>query len=142
MVPMATIVPSKQHPDEEVRFALGGSKAFTLSTGGSYESDDREQIALAIEHPWLDVKPGDAEAAVAVYGRETLASKDDVLSAENSVAFDPEAIKRDREAVLGVDEDRTAIDAGLRQRTVRRTADVALTRAADVADDEKAEEKS
>lgn len=124
---MALIVPSELAPAEEVSFSFADGD-LTLDGGGSYETDNRGLLAEAIAHPWLSVEYDEAEVAVATYRPDSVAPEDDPLSAVNSEAFDVEAIKRDREAVLG-DKDGIsvlAVDAGLDQKEVTTSNDGAF----------------
>ena len=128
MVPMANIVPSELHPDEEVRYALSAGKPFKVAPGGSYSTDDRAVLTEAEAHPWLKVEADASLAPEASYRPDSVAAKDDVLSAENDPSFDPKAIERDRAKVL--DTEPVAIDAGEDQGKVVETAGVAETLAA------------
>lgn len=136
MVRMANVTPSQLHPAEEVRYSLASAEPFTLSPGGSHKTDDRTVIAEASAHPWLAVEYDAAEAPVAAFRPGQIAPEDDALSALNSVAFDPEAVKRDREQFNAVEE-RTAIESGETQTEPKVVPPkVAITRAADVDQDD------
>lgn len=131
MVPMANIVPSDLHPDEEVRYGLGGYKAFKLAPGGSHSTDDREAIAQAQTHPWLAVEYDETEEAVAVFRPLSVEPKDDHLSAYHAnEAFDPKAVERDRNKVLGLDDEPVAIESGTKQTKEVSSGPVAETLAA------------
>jgi hypothetical protein len=134
---MAQIVTSKEAPDFEVGYALPGTKLveFKLKQGGSYKTDDRVVLAEANAHPWLQVEYDASEAPVYSFRPDTVSSADDVLSAENSEAFEPKFIKRDLEGVLGTrDDSGTAIQAGLDQDKKSTNGGVNETLAADAAD--------
>ena len=60
---MATIRPNDNAPDEAVNFSLG-SATFSLEAGGSVETDDREVISDAREHPWLTVEESAEDTSV------------------------------------------------------------------------------
>lgn len=96
---MAKIVLSKDAPNEVSEIVLAGRK-LDVKRGASVEEESRDVLIDAETHPWLEVQyeSKKAEYAFRDYRR---ADKDDALSAENSVAFDSDAVKRDREAVLG-----------------------------------------
>lgn len=110
---MAQIVPTQEAPSEEVSYSLAGAE-FALNAGGSYETDDRSVLAEAEAYPWLAVEYDEEEAGVGTYSDHGVKPEDDGLSAVNSEAFDPEAVKRDREAVLGSESDGggLAVEAG------------------------------
>lgn len=134
---MAKIVANENAPSEESVYSVPGAE-FSLAQGGSYETDDRDVLVEAEAHPWLLVEYDVDERPSPAWRDDSLEASDDALTAENSEAFDPEAVKRDREAVLGregEDYNATAIDAGLDQDEVHSTGGVATTFAADDADD-------
>ena len=133
---MAKIVANEHAPAEELVYSIPGAE-FSLKQGGSYETSDQAVLVEALAHPWLSVEYDEAEQAVPAWRDDTLSAEEEALAAGNSEAFDPEAIKRDREAVLGdgTDYDATAIDAGLDQDEVHEAGGVATTFAADAADD-------
>lgn len=122
---MAKIVLSKEAPDQEVTFSLTGIEAFTAPL----DTDNRTVVAEAEAHPWLSVEYDRSEVAVATYRPDSLAPKDDILSAENSEAFDPEALKRDALDIEGVAP--LAVEAGLNQSKPVTEGGVSRTLAAD-----------
>lgn len=136
---MANIVPSDLHPDTDVRYTLASAEPFTLGSGGSYETFDRVALAEAERHPWLNVELSEQENPTAIYRPGSISPEDDSQSAQNSEAFDPDAIERDR-VVFASDDDRTAIEAGQDQGEVKtiETGDVsvATTLAADAKQDD------
>jgi hypothetical protein len=122
---MAKIVASDEAPKGKVRFSLANEEIEKLP----YKTDDREVLANAEAHPWLSVEYDKAEDLSALAGDLQLRPEDDVLSAQNSVAFDPKAIKDalNQEAA----SDPVAIDAGLDQtKSVETDSGVDLTVAA------------
>jgi hypothetical protein len=133
---MAKIVPSQEAPNEKIRYGLA-NESFDLTASGSYETDDQEVIANANSHPWLDVKYDKSEEAKPAFRPGTIDPKDDALSAANSIAFDPKEVTAAREAALAVEEDRTAIEAGLDQDKKVEDEGVAFTLAADEAQEAK-----
>ncbi len=127
---MAKIVATDVAPQEEIEYALVG-ESFTLSDG-SYETDDRDVLVEAEAHPWLSVEWDRDESGEGTYRPDTVAPEDDALSSQNTEAFDPEAIARDREAVLGTsDAAPLAVESGRDQREVEFQGDVGVTLAAD-----------
>lgn len=126
---MAKIVLSDEAPQgEAVTFSLGNAEPFQAP----HETDDQVLIASAAVHPWLEVER-DAEEEFAVEAPEQhIKPADDALSAQNSVAFDPDEVAKAREEAAEVNP--VAIDAGLDQSEPVETGGVAETLAAD--DDE------
>lgn len=132
---MAKIVASDDAPKGKFRFSLANVEIEKLP----YTTDDVTVIANAEVHPWLKVEQDVSEELADVDFNpfpQTL-PEDDVLSAQNSKANDPKAVKAEldrRKALLGGDV--AAIDAGLDQNEVVETdSGVDLTVAADKADD-------
>lgn len=134
---MAQIVLSDKAPDEAVTFSLGNAEPFEAP----YETDDQSVIAGAEAHPWLTVEV-DPEAVDKVEAPEQHVSpEDDALSAQNSVAFDPDEVAKAREEAAEINP--VAIDAGLDQdEVVESPGGVAKTLAADDADDNDGEDFS
>lgn len=132
---MAKIVANENAPAENAVYSVPGAE-FTLKQGGSYSTDDRAVLVEAEIHPWLSVEYDKSEAPQPAFRPDTVSPADDALSAEHSEAFDPKAVARDRELVLGDGSTGggTAIDAGLDQDEVVTAGDVAVTLAADAAD--------
>lgn len=106
---MASIVLSSDAPQEDYSFSIGSTE-FGISPSGKYETSDKDVLATAEAHPWLEVEYDKSEKPIAAY-RKTVKPEEDVLAAANSVAFDPAHIKADREAVLGTDEVEVAVEA-------------------------------
>lgn len=132
---MATIVPSKLHPDEEVTHQLA-QDSFQLGGGSdSYETDDRGVIANAIAHPWLEVEYSDVEVE-GHYRPDTIKPSEDVLGAEQSIAFDPDEIAAALEEATEVEESGVAIESGLDQDKSVEEGGIAFTLAADDTNDE------
>lgn len=118
---MATISHNDHAPSEEkVHYSLAGAE-FDIEGDGVYETDDHQVIANARSHPWLKVEVPVVRVEGGVYGREHLAPKDDVMSADNSVANDPDAVAA--ELARRFEDDlapvHTAIDASLDQDKVK-----------------------
>ena len=135
---MATIVPSKLHPDEEVLHQLA-QDSFKLDAGGSYETEDRGVISNAVAHPWLDVEYPDVKVE-GHYRPNAVDPDKDVLSAETSIAFDPEEIEKALAEANEVEAAPVAIESGLDQDKDISRGGVAFTLAADDTDEEDADE--
>lgn len=129
---MATITTNEHAPDVEAVYSLPGAE-FTLKPGGSYDTDDRAVVVEAEVHPWLAVEYDAVEAAQTAFRPDSVPADEDVLGTARSEAFDPEAIARDREAVLGdgTDDHGLAVDAGLDQGDSVVQGDLAVTLAGD-----------
>lgn len=112
---MTNIVPNENAPDEVVRYGLGETADFELGPGDTYETNDPAILAEAETHPWLAVERDEAEADEGVFVDRHVPREDDVLSAQNSKAFDPEAIAAARAAALGEQPQPAAVQAGLDQ---------------------------
>lgn len=117
---MAKVTLSDNAPDELVRFN-GWNVDFELggSAKASYETDDRDVIRFAEEHPWLDVEYTAVEAP-ALPSLNTLAEHPelDALSGVGpgaKVPFDPEEIRKVEESKLVDRGDRVALDLSLDQ---------------------------
>jgi hypothetical protein len=133
---MAKIELSNIAPSEAVHFSIGN-----VEFDVPFESDDRRVVVAANSHPWLKVTPDKEELISGTFREPSVLPKDDVLSEQNSIAFDPEEIKKVEEAKLEVEGGRTAIEAGLDQTKVKETKDgTNLTIAAEEADAVAAEE--
>lgn len=127
---MAKILHSDAAPAEPVHYSfsagsfdLGGSKK-------SYETDDAGLLAAAETHPWLTVEYGKDVLLQGAYV-DQLRPEDDALSAVNSIANDPEAVKKEMAARVEEAADPVALDADETQTTVVTTGKVAETLAAD-----------
>lgn len=136
---MATILPNDNAPTESVKYLLGNAE-FDLAGGGSYDTDDRLVLSAAEAHPWLKVEYPEVDESLFVTESRTVPYEDDVLSAANSVAFDPAEIKKVEEAKRLGYEQPLAVDSGLDQGTPKKSGPVAVTLAADepVTDDKSA----
>jgi hypothetical protein len=128
---MATIVPSKEAPSEDVVYGFAATDSFTLGPNGSFETDDRQAIAEAQVHPWLTVEVEKGTSGKGNYRDDSVAPKDDALSAQNSIAFDPEEVEKANKAAEGQETAPVAIDAGLKQTTKKKEGGIAETLAAD-----------
>jgi hypothetical protein len=129
---MAKIVASDAAPEGKFRISLANEEIDKLP----YESDDAVVLANAEAHPWLAVERPEVEELGVVAGDLQLRPEDDALSAQNSVAFDADAVK----AALPTreDSDPVAIDAGLDQsKSVETDSGVDLTVAAAADDNDK-----
>lgn len=139
---MARILPSDNAPSEAVHYSLAGV-SFDLGGSGkgtkkTYETTDPTVITNAEAHPWLTVERDEVEVVKGSY-YEPLAPEDDVLSAVNSRANDPDAVREAEEAKVAAVEDPTAINAALDQDKPVETGGVNETLAADNADDKDTE---
>lgn len=124
MVRMAKIVLSDEAPKGAGVFSLANA-----TIEAPYETRDAEILANAVVHPWLSVEPDDTDVIVGAYRDRQVKPEDDALSAQNSVANDPEAVKAElarREAEYAL----VAIQAGLDQDTPTYVGPVATTVAA------------
>ena len=138
---MAKIVASKIAPDEEFTVSVG---AGLLKPGDT--SDDRQLLIEAEAHPWLGVEYDEVEMLGGDVIPPSVDPKKDPLSIQNPAAllpFDPEAVKRDTDAVLLVDTlAPAAIDAGLDQDKSVTAGPVAKTVQAVEDQAEKADKKT
>jgi hypothetical protein len=136
---MATIRPNDNAPADAVKYIFP-LETFELAPDGEFQTEDRNTLAAAGSHPWLEVAPSDADelANDAPYVSRSVPYADDVLAAPNSVAFDTAAVEQALRNAATVEENRTAIEAGLDQGKEVEVADVAVTLAADEAQDEPA----
>lgn len=138
---MARITHNDLAPSEVVHYDLSGVE-FELGGSGkaSFETDDRNVLANASVHPWLNVEY-DKVALVAGEPRRTLADRPDLdpmsgVGPNAGVAFDPEEIRKVEEPKREMDLNRLAIDAQLDQNEAQSvgnpdTGEVAVTLAAD-----------
>ena len=132
---MATIRPNDNAPAEDVKYIFP-TVTFDLSSGGTYETDDRSALAAALAHPWLTVEYPAAEEAAFTRVSGSVLPKDDPFSAlyegdTANAAFDPEKV---REAELAKADNLVqpiAIDAGLDQSEPVVEGGVAETLAVD-----------
>lgn len=97
---MAKILTSDQAPSEDVTYTFP-SGSFEVASGGSYETDEYALAREAAVHPWLDVEYDEGENPQPAFRPGTVPPEDDALSAENSIAFDPEEVAKEREEALG-----------------------------------------
>lgn len=129
---MAKIVHSDAAPAEKVHYTFAGVE---FDLGGSakkdqaFDSDDPTVLASAEVHPWLTVERDPSDFVEGDYV-QLLDPKDDVLSSLNSVANDPEAARRAKEAAGEDVPQPVAIEAGLNQSEPVVEAGVAETTAA------------
>lgn len=131
---MAKIVQSDAAPSESVRYSLAGVSFEIGGKSKEFETTDPDVLGNAEAHPWLDVKR-DAEEVIKGEYRDYLAPEDDALSAVNSIANDPDAV---RAALPSAEEDQpTAIESGRDQEKKVEVGGVAETLAADAADDDR-----
>lgn len=127
---MGKIRASDKAPATDLNFVLGNSD-FELAQGATYETDDPATISSARSHPWLVVEDDVTDTVEYNTEDRQVKPEDDALSVQNSVAFDPEEIRKveeDKRVVYGTP---TAIDAGLDQNEAVYVGDVAVTVAAD-----------
>jgi hypothetical protein len=126
---MAEIVTNDLAPkDDTLTFSLANVEFQT-----PYETDDRDVLANASVHPWLDVKYPEVPADEGVVFQNQPTPAEDPLSRVNDDSNDPAAVAAAREQA--VDPTPLAIDAGLDQdKIVKDDADINVTLAADEAD--------
>lgn len=122
---MAKIVLSDVAPQgEALTFSLGNAEPFEAP----FETTDATILANANAHPWLIVEQ-DERDSIDIPHPDRLAPEDDALSAQNSVANDPDAV---RAALQEQDDDSPlAIEAGRDQDTPEFVGNVGITLAAD-----------
>lgn len=90
------------------------------------DTTDREVIANALAHPWLDVQVPEADAIDPTYYDAQIKPEDDALSALNDKSNDPDAVKADLPS--REDSAPVAIEAGLDQGDkIETDSGVALT---------------
>lgn len=127
---MAKIVLSDTAPSDAKSFSLANSN-FEVP----HETDESLVLSNAAVHPWLNVEYEKVEAISGVFIDRSVAAKDDAMSAENSVANDPEAVRKFAEEQAVAFGRPLAVEAGLDQdkaKTVGKGDDkVAITLAAD-----------
>lgn len=134
---MAQIVPTKEAPNDAVVYQLPAAE-FALGQGDSFETEDRAVLSDASAHPWLEVKYPKSEAAVPTFRPDSVAREDDVLAAQNSEAFDTEAIRRDAAVEASVAP--LAVEPTLDQNKKVTEGGFARTLAADAANTEKSKD--
>jgi hypothetical protein len=132
---MATIRPNDNAPAEAAKYIFP-LETFELAPGGEFQTEDRNTLAAAESHPWLEVEYPTFEELSKERDRKSVPYEEDVLAAPNSVAFDEEAVMEALRNSVSADENRTAIEAGLDQDKAVEVADVAVTLAADEAQSE------
>lgn len=131
---MATIRPNENAPEQEVHYSLP-TVDFDLSGDGSYETNDRQVITDALVHPWLAVEFDEVDTVVYQRPEKSVPYKDDVLSAFNSKANDPEEVRKTEEAKYSETAQPLAVEAGLDQGTAEVIDNrVAVTLAAEDSD--------
>ena len=127
-MPVAKIVHSEDAPQEAVHYSFAAGEFDLGGRKKSHETDDPSLISEANAHPYLDVQVEQVEGQAGDF-REQLDPKDDALSAQNSIANDPDAVKAAQVEVVEVQP--VAIDAGLDQTEPVVEGGVAETLAAD-----------
>lgn len=130
---MAKIVHSKAAPsDVAVHYSFAVGDGFDLEGSGSYTTTDAAEIAAAAGHPWLEVKYDKSDVVAGEY-HEQISPEDDPLSAVNSVANDPAAVRAFQEDQKADEAAPVAIEASLSQDRTTKKDGVAQTLAADPA---------
>ncbi|MBA3240086.1 MAG: hypothetical protein H0T60_02575 [Acidobacteria bacterium] len=125
---MAKIVLSDKAPEGVKLFSLANAE---LDLSKTVQTTDPVVVANANSHPWLEVEPEAAEEYGGGYVERQLDPKDDFLSSANSIAFNPEEIKKIEESKFHAESAPTAIEAGKDQDKKIVTGGVAETIAAD-----------
>lgn len=138
---MATIRPNDNAPADSVKYIFP-LETFDLAEGGEYETDNRNTLAAATSHPWLEVEYATVDELSEDWVRKSVPYEEDVLAAPNSVAFDAEAVEAAKRLNATVDEHPTAIQSGLDQGEVKEVGPVNVTLAADEADTDESDEKA
>jgi hypothetical protein len=122
---MAKIVLSDIAPEGHTKFTLGADEV-----EAPFETNDPVLISNARSHPWLLVEDEEGAAQPPSYVN-TLSPSEDSLSAVNSIANDPDEVRKALEERGLTAVARTAIDANLDQNEVVELNGVALTVAAE-----------
>ena len=131
---MAKIVLSDDAPQGDLRFSLANVEIESLP----FETNDSVILANAEAHPWLAVEYPEVKELSELVGELQIAPEDDALSAQNSIANDPDAVRAELERRREGDSAPVALDAGLDQDDVVVTrSGVAETVAAADATDRK-----
>ena len=113
---MPKIVLSDDAPEGDLRFSLGNEEIDEVP----YETNDPTVLANAEVHPWLAVEREEVEELSELAAQHLqVAPEDDVLSAQNSIANDPDEVRK----ALAKDHesDPVAIESGLDQGDVVET---------------------
>jgi hypothetical protein len=136
---MAKIVHDEAAPSEAVHYSFAGAEFDLEGAEASFETSDPAVISNAEAHPWLRVEREEAEL---VRGEYTgfLAPEDDALSAVNSVANDPEAVRAELDR-RDADFQPLAVEAGLDQDEEVIEGGVSVTLAADDAVDQPSDDE-
>lgn len=126
---MAKIVHSDAAPSEAVHYTIGSAE-FDLSGRKSYETKDQDVISSAAVHPWLTVQYDKVEMIQGAYV-EQVRREDDPMAAPNSIANDPDEVRKAEAAKASMTFNPVALDAAEKQTDVVETAGFAETLAAD-----------
>lgn len=133
---MANIVLSDVAPKDASHFSLANAN-FDVP----FETDDPIVLANAEAHPWLKVERPEVEMLSGGFREVSVKPEDDALSAQNSVANDPDAVRAEQERRAAEEGTGTplAVEAGLDQDKPQTVGEgdneVAVTLAADDSDD-------
>lgn len=137
---MATIRPNDNAPSGEVKYIFP-TETIDLDSGGTHETDSRAVLAAAEAHPWLTVEYPEVEEISVTRQSRSVPYEDDVLAAPNSIAFDPDEIRKAEEAKAEGYAAPLAVEAGLDQSEEEEVAGTNVTLAADDAADETTDDK-
>lgn len=122
---MAKIVLSDTAPEGAKKFSLASAEIEV-----PFETNDNEILSNARQHPWLSVEEPKASTEAPPSYVNHLDPKDDALSALNSIANDPDEVKKALEAREDRTVARVALNADLDQQKKVETGGVAETVAA------------
>lgn len=109
---MAKILHSETAPSGTVRYSLANTE-FELNGRKSYETIDAAVLTDAEAHPWLRVEYPEVEVIQGAYV-EQLSPQDDAMSRFNSVANDPEEVRKAEQEKADA-FNHVALDSGLDQ---------------------------
>ena len=130
MILMATIRPNDNAPSDSVKYIFP-LETFDLAPGGDFETDNRNTVAAAQSHPWLEVEIIQPEELASDRESRSVPYEEDVLAAPNSIAFDGDEVRRARGEQGEISAPRLAVESGLDQGEAVEHGDVAVTLAAD-----------
>jgi hypothetical protein len=127
-------------PAEDVKYIFP-TVTFDLASGGTYETDDRDALAAAMDHPWLTVEYPAADEAAFTRVSGSVPPQEDRLSSlfkDGSDAFNADKVRETELAKADELVQPVALDSGQDQSEVLVEGGVAETLAVDreVAPDE------
>lgn len=128
---MATIRPNDNAPAEDVKYIFP-TVTFDLAPGGSYDTEDRDAMAAAEAHPWLEVEYPVVEEAGVTRVSRSVPPAEDPYSAQYAgpganAAFDPEKVREAEAAKAEASVQPLAVESGLDQSEAVEEGGVAET---------------